>query len=259
MATELLTVLIGAFIGMNSGMFGVGGALLATPLLRVFLELPEVFAVATPLPAAIPAAISGSIVYLRNRLVRFDVAWRTLVTAIPMSQVGVVLTGRTPGPWLMALTGALLAYTAWVFIERGFRRAAPAAADGATEASHPDPMDRPGLLYAGGALAGFLSGFLAIGGGIVLVPVFVKLLGMEAKQAVATSLLCVVALAIPGTIGHAIAGNILWDVALLLAIGVVPFGYLGARLTSSLRTRTLERVYGLVMLVFAVYFVVREL
>jgi uncharacterized membrane protein YfcA len=249
------TAFLGLFIGVNSGMFGVGGALLATPLLRLLLGMPEVLSVATPLPAAIPAAITGSIVYLRSRLVRFDVAWRALVTAIPMSQAGVLLTGRTPGPVLMILTGVMLGYSASVFIERGFRRDGSAAAPVA-EVSEPRP--HPWTLFAGGALAGFISGFLAIGGGIVLVPVFVRLLKLDTKQAVATSLFCVLALAIPGAIGHAVAGNIAWDVALVLAASVIPGSYLGAKLTSSLRTRTLERIYGIVMLCFAVYFAVSE-
>lgn len=249
-----LTVLIGAFIGFNSGMFGIGGALLATPLVRLFLGLSEIHSVATPLPAAIPAAISGSIVYIRNRKVRFDVAWRALVAAIPMSQFGVLLTGRTPGPLLMVLTGAVLAYSAWLFIERGFSKK-----ERVTNETAPGGARPAWMLFAGGALAGFVSGFLAIGGGIILVPVFVKVLRLETKEAVATSLFCVLGLAIPGTIGHAIEGNILWETALLLAAGVVPFGYLGARVSTALRTTTLERTYGLVMLAFAVYFVVRQL
>lgn len=251
---SVMTVLIGAFIGLNSGMFGIGGALLATPLLRLVLGLPEIVSVATPLPAAIPAAISGSLVYLRGRLVRFDVAWRTLLTAIPMSQAGVYMTGRTSGTVLMILTGVMLAYSAWVFIERGFSRTVRPVATSSTA----EPPRPSGLLYVGGALAGFLSGFLAIGGGMVLMPIFVRLLRMETKDAVATSLFCVVALAIPGTIGHSLEGNIDWNVAMLLAAGVVPFGYLGASLMTKLRTRTLERLYGILMLVFALYFVFAE-
>jgi uncharacterized protein len=252
--TELVTVLIGMFIGLNSGMFGVGGALLATPLLRLILGLSEIHSVATPLPAAIPAAISGSIVYIRARMVRFDVAWRALAAAIPMSQVGVLLTGRTHGTVLMVITGVILAYSAWLFIERGFAR--PMTAEESAAVVVPRPR---WMLFAGGALAGFISGFLAIGGGIVLVPVFVKVLRLGTKEAVATSLFCVAALAIPGTIGHAIEGNILWPTALLMSAGVIPFGYIGARAASSMRTRTLERTYGVVMLAFAIYFVINQL
>ena len=47
----LLPILIGLFIGLTAGMFGIGGALMATPLLKLFVGLPSVLALATPLPA----------------------------------------------------------------------------------------------------------------------------------------------------------------------------------------------------------------
>ena len=117
MTTIILTLGIGCVIGFSAGMFGIGGALLATPLLRMILGLPEVIAVATPLPAAIPAAISGSFVYYRKKLIRFDAAWQVLPSALLFSQVGALLTRRTPGGVLMLLTGGVLAYTSWVFID----------------------------------------------------------------------------------------------------------------------------------------------
>lgn len=257
----LLTTAIGAFIGFNSGMFGIGGALLATPLLRVLLGLSEINALATPLPAAIPAALSGTIVYLRKGYVRFDVAWRALIAAVPLSQVGVVLTGHTPGIWLMVITGLVLAYSAWLFIERGYRDVDREAEElgGDADASRVDARRHYAAMYLSGAIAGFVSGFLAIGGGIVLVPAFLKVLKMPTRQAVATSLFCVAGLAIPGTVGHAIARNIDWNTALWLCVGVIPFGYIGAKVASNLKTKTLERSYGFVMLAFAVYFVVQQL
>jgi uncharacterized membrane protein YfcA len=256
-----LTISIGAFIGLSSGMFGIGGALLATPLLRIVLGLTEIHAVATPLPAAIPAALSGTFVYVRKRLVRFDVAWRVLLIAVPFSQVGVLVTELTAGIVLMVLTGIVLGYSAWLFIERGFKRSDAAAQHDETVndvVRQPRTYDTA-MTYLSGAAAGFVSGFLAIGGGIILVPAFLKLLKMPTKEAVATSLFCVAGLAVPGTIGHTIADNIRWDVAVLLAIGVIPFGYLGARIASGMQTKTLERAYGFVMLAFAVFFVAHQL
>lgn len=300
--SEILTVLIGIFVGFSAGIFGIGGALVATPLLRLIIGLPGVFAVATPLPAAIPAALSGSIVYVRKRMIRFDIAWRTLVAAVPFSQIGVYFTGRSSDTLLMVLTGVVLTYSAITFLERGFRRRPvatspdpdPAPLADLTEEFDPielealaetaDPVrpqssdppaqysspvrpqssDSPAqyssaVLFGVGALAGFLSGYLAIGGGIILVPAFVKLLKLPTKDALATSLFCVAGLAIPGTIGHGIAGNIMWSTAFWLSVGVVPLGYVGARVATALRTATLERSYGIVMLAFAVYFTARYL
>lgn len=249
----VLPLVFGAIIGFVSGLFGIGGALIATPLLRIGLGVPELIALATPLPAAIPAAISGSFAYMREQLVRFDVAWRTLLAALPMTFFGAYLTRFVPGQMLMVLTGLLLAYSAWVFVRRGFGKRANTTTDDAAEVAVGPAM------FAAGALAGFLSGFLAIGGGIVLVPAFLKIVRLSVKQALATSLLCVAALAIPGVITHAWLGHIDWNLALLLGAGVIPMSFLGARLATSLNSKTIERVYGIVMLLFAVYFVFRNL
>ena len=63
-----------------------------------------------------------------------------------------------------------------------------------------------------------------------MVPAFVQLARMEVKSAVATSLVCVGAFAIPGTITHALLGHIDWRVAIALIIGVIPGARLGAAL-----------------------------
>lgn len=240
-------------IGLSSGMFGIGGALLATPMLKLWLGLPPLLALATPLPAAIPSAISGTIAYARANLVRFDVAWRTLIFAMPMNIAGAYLTRYTSGTLLMIATGLVLVYSAYTFMQRGWGKEVPEVAQGDAEIP-PGPF-----LYISGAIAGFTSGFLAIGGGIVMVPAFVKVLHMPIKQALATSLLCVAALAIPGVIVHGLLDHIDWQVALTLCITVVPMSYLGARLATSLKNRTLERIYGVAMMIFAIYFIIENL
>lgn len=251
-----ITILIGLFIGMSAGMFGIGGALVATPMLKLWLGLSAKLALATPLPAAIPAALSGSVAYSRAGLVRYDVVWRVLATALPMNVLGAYLTRWAADSLLMIATGCVLAYTAWAFIRRGWKRG-DAGAEGVVEGA---AEQRFGLLaHAAGALAGFTSGFLAIGGGIVMVPAFVRILRMPMKSALATSLVCVAALAIPGVVVHGLLEHIDWDVALILCAAVVPMSYLGARLATRLRNTTLERIYGVVMLAFALYFVVMNL
>ena len=80
-----------------------------------------------------------------------------------------------------------------------------------------------------GVIAGLLSGLLGIGGGIVIVPALAGMLGMPLKRALGTSLVAVVVLVIPGTIVHAVLGNIDWAVALFLTIGSLPGARLGRR------------------------------
>ncbi|MBS1912701.1 MAG: sulfite exporter TauE/SafE family protein [Bacteroidetes bacterium] len=245
-----VTIVIGAIIGVSSGMFGIGGALLATPLLNVWLLLPAKLALATPLPAAIPSSISGSIAYARNRLVRYQVGLRAVMVAMPMTVVGSYLTKVTPDVVLMVATGLTLLFVSWTFLRRGLRK------DSELEALEALPERAFGMeAYLACAVAGFMSGFLAIGGGMVLVPAFVKILRLPMKSALATSLFCVALLALPGVVVHAMLEHIDWNVALILSIAVIPMSYLGARIATRLRNVTLERIYGGVMMLFAIYFI----
>ncbi|MGH9182234.1 MAG: TSUP family transporter [Acidimicrobiales bacterium] len=105
-----------------------------------------------------------------------------------------------------------------------------------------------------GVTAGSLSGLLGVGGGVVLVPGFL-LAGLAVKQAIATSLVCVGAFAVPGTVTHGLIGNVDWRVAAFLTLTVVPGARLGAALTmraSDRRLRvTVSAFLGAVAVVYA--------
>lgn len=249
------TIVVGILTGFSAGMFGIGGALISTPLLRELVHLPEYTALATPLPATLPAAISGSFIYLRERLLRPEIAGWVLLTGIPANVVGVRLVNYVSGPVLMILTGLMLAYSAVIFLQRS--RESKAREKAGLE-EEPERTGR-GVLLATGLLAGFMSGFLAIGGGIVMVPAFVRILRIPTKQALATSLFCVAALAIPGVIGHTINGFIDWRVALILCVTVFPLSALGAKTATRTRSARLEFIYGFAMLVFAIFFIIKNL
>ena len=64
-------------------------------------------------------------------------------------------------------------------------------------------------------------------------------------------------LAVPGTIVHARLGHISWAVAALVAIGAVPFSYLGARVAIRMRASQLERIYGLALTALGAFFLYR--
>jgi uncharacterized membrane protein YfcA len=88
-----------------------------------------------------------------------------------------------------------------------------------------------------GLVAGLLSGLLGIGGGVVMVPAFVQLTGMEVKRAIATSLACVGLFAVPGAVAHTVLDHVAWGTAAALILGVIP----GARVGASLAIRAGDR------------------
>lgn len=239
---------VGLLTGVSSGLFGIGGALIGTPLLRVLAELPPILALATPLPVAIPSALSGAAAYWRRGLVDKTLTVRTLRVAVPMTVLGSAITHWISGAVLMVTTALVLLYVAASMVVRSSAQA--------TTAQTSLPSRR---LTIASAVAGFAAGFLAIGGGIVLVPVFVRWLGVPIHRALATSLVCVAAMAIPGTLVHALLGHIDWVAAALVAVAALPASRLGAAIALRITSRTLEVLYGVVLGLFGVWFLVQTL
>ena len=117
-----------------------------------------------------------------------------------------------------------------------------------------------GWKYAAiGTVAGFVSGLLGVGGGIVMVPAFTLWIGMPLRRALGTSLVVIAALVVPGTIVHWALGNIDWAIFAVLTLGVVPGARLGARVALGVRERTLRRAVGVFLLAVAVLYGIDEL
>lgn len=229
----LLVVLVGLAAGVLSGLFGVGGGIVMTPGLSA-AGLAPITAVATPLPVILPTAAVGAATYARAGEVDARAAAWISVTGAGASAVGAALTEAVDGRVLLIVTACLLAWQA-VAILRG--RHAPAGARDV-------PRSSAWALSAIGVTAGLLSGLLGIGGGIVIVPSLAGMLGFPLKRALGTSLVCVVILVIPGTIVHALLGNIDWTAALLLALGAVPGARVGATIALGTREATLRVLVG---------------
>ncbi|MCX7930573.1 MAG: sulfite exporter TauE/SafE family protein [Chlorobi bacterium] len=241
-------VAVGAITGLCSGLFGIGGALIGTPLLRMVVGMAPLLSLATPLPVSIPSALSGTIAYWRRGMVERSLTLQTLRAALPMTLVGSVLTHWTSGTVLMVATACAVFYVAIAMLRR------PPQTNNALAASN-----SPLRITLATGFAGFIAGFLAIGGGMVLVPVFVRWLGVPIHRALATSLVCVAALAVPGTIVHGVLGHIDWQAAAVLAVASIPASQLGARLALRFPSRPLEIVYGGLLVLFGVWFLVRTL
>ncbi|HVP56621.1 MAG TPA: sulfite exporter TauE/SafE family protein, partial [bacterium] len=180
---------MGAIIGFSSGLFGVGGSSVATPLLRL-MDVPRFAALASPLPVNLPTAIVGGITYWLKRKVRGRLVLLTALTGAPAVVAGSYLSKDVPGRILMALTGGFVVVVSlWLVRQRdggeGHRECAPAW-----------------LLLAIGAITGFLSGLLANGGGFLLMPAYLLLCRLDIQEAAATSLVAALFLAVPGTIVH---------------------------------------------------------
>jgi len=248
MSENLLLILIGAILGILSGLFGVGGSSIATPLLRL-IDIPRMIALATPLPVTLPTAIIGGIVYWRHGFVNLRAVYWTTIGGIPTVLLGAFLTSEVPGRILMALTGLFVII---VGIRLLFKLT--------KSKSLPSKRhDRWSFYVLIGIFTGVFSGLLANGGGFLLLPAYLLLSHFSPKEAAATSLVAVSLLAIPGTVAHYIMGHINFKIAALLAIGVIPSTYLGAHIGLSLSKERARWYFGFFLLIFGLFFLLRTL
>ncbi len=247
---DLLTAVVGLLTGALSGAFGVGGATISTPGIRLLGVAPLV-AVGTTLPAILPSAVSGGLRYRAEGMVD----WRAVAWSAPAGMVasvaGAAVAGLVPGQGhvLQLLTAALLGVSAW---RTAISIRSAEDGDGADHAMSPTAPSAP-VLAAVGVAAGSLSGLLGIGGGILLVPAFHHI-GLSMRVSIATSLVCVGLLAVPGTLAHAVLGNIDWRVAAVLAVAVVPGARIGAAASLRLRDRRLNQTVAFGLGVIAVVY-----
>ena len=250
MSESLIALLIGVFTGFLSGLMGIGGGAIGTPLIRLLLDAPPVIALATTMPVIFPSGLSGSIAYYRERMIDFSLAGLVLITALPMTWIGATVSHQMEGRILMLLTAVFLLVVGSSFLVRSYLFAG--AGDHSPKHSIP-------LSLAAGVLGGFLAGLLAIGGGVIYVPIFVRLFRRPMKTALATSLFVVMLVAIPGSIRHAQLQHIDWEIAGYVSLGVLPASFLGARYALTLRNTTLERLFGILTILFGVYFFFSQL
>lgn len=216
-------IAVGVAAGLLSGAAGLGGAIISTPGIRL-VGAPPLVAVGTTVPAIIVASASGSWNYLRSRSCDLPVAAATAVPGVAFTVLGALATKLVGGRPLMLATACLVVYggTRVLF---GRRRNETSGGGGRG--------GRGGLLMAAGigVVAGFLSGSLGIGGGIVMLPAYFRLLKMPIKETTGTSLIVAGMMAVPGTLMHWRLGNIDWALAAGLSAGAVVGSYLGSKLT----------------------------
>lgn len=104
-----------------------------------------------------------------------------------------------------------------------------------------------------GLLAGLLGALCGVGGGLVMVPAFVAALGLEHKQAVATSMAVIIVTAAAATANNSrVLGLIDWKVVLTVGLASAVAAWFGSDLMKTLSNQTLTRIFGTVLIVFGV-------
>ena len=242
-------VLAGLGVGVVFGLFGAGGSAFATPVLAV-LGVPGLLAVASPLPAMVPAAFVSARRYLASGNLDRRVARLAIGGGVPGTLLGALASRLVGGDGLLVLSGLLL-------LGIGARMLVPdrvgAAARCATR------RENSAIVVGSAFGVGLLTGLLANGGGFLLVPVFVLVLGLTAVEAAGTSMVVVGVLTIPTLATHWALGHIDWTVASGFAVGLIPASIVGARLAQKVSSAHSRLAFGTMLVGFSIWFLIRQL
>ncbi|MBK6604480.1 MAG: sulfite exporter TauE/SafE family protein [Leptospiraceae bacterium] len=233
----LLFFIGGVLAGIIAGLLGVGGGIIIVPMLVFFGKLP-VNAVATSSLAIVITSISGSFQNWREGNLNFKKVISLGLPAVATAQLGVYLASHFSPLLLLSLFAILLFVNVYlVSLRRRLVTVENVSVD----------HDRIFLntILTGGA-AGILSGLFGVGGGVIMVPLQMLLLGEKIKVAIQTSLGVIILTAISASIGHAVAGNILLTEGLLIGFG----GLVGAQFGTRFLPRLSDRVVTIGFLSF---------
>lgn len=288
---------LGIVIGVLSGLLGVGGGTIMVPVFRLLLQMSPLASTATSLFTVVPTSAAGAVTHWRNKTCLVPIGIAAGLGGALMSPLGVRLAAISPA-WLVMLAAAVvILWSAYKMFSKALKKPARAAGEStestssaaatvstestsspastesktsgvatpSTTSKTETPVSRQftkNELFKAvlvGLAAGLASGYVGVGGGFLMVPLFITIYQCSMHEASGTSLVAVMILAIPGIVQQGLYGNIDYLVGICIAIGSIPGGIVGARLSKRVPERQLRLIFGCFLLVAAVLLVVNEI
>lgn len=269
-----MTVLIGIFIGLVLGLTGSGGSILAVPLFIVVLNLEPVKAIGLSLGVVATSAIIGVIGHLKSKNILWLPAITFAVIGSAVTPLGHLIGKQLPQTAVMFGFIALIILVAILM----WRKSNTAPEDtkvvragvyqhdsnqGLCKMNNNKPfqLGLPCIMgISGGAmLTGILSGLFGVGGGFIIVPTLIILLGISIQQAVASSLLIISFVSTSGFINYALSTpkinfGLLGEVIVGGAIGML----IGLALSKRLSGPKLQKFFVVILLLLAGLLLVKQ-
>ena len=266
-----LIVFIGMIVGALSGLFGVGGGFLMTPLL-IFLGIPPVVAVGSEAPHVLASSVSGVIAHWRKKNVDFKMGFFLLSGGIIGSTLGVNLFKllKTYGQIDIVIQFLFLIFLGFIGISMAFESAKTTIKNYQTTSAirtklhqhswiHGLPFKlrfHRSKLYISaippiliGFFVGVLSAMMGVGGGFIMIPAMVYILGMSTNVVVGTSLFQIIFVTANSTFFQSYLNQTV-DIVLsaLMIIGGVIGAQIGVRIGSKLKAEYLRGILAILVL-----------
>ena len=260
----LIVFLIGIVSSITGALLGIGGGIIIVPALAIFLKLPMQNAIAVSLATIVSTSILVTSKNIKKNLINMDMALTlelsTSIFAIAASFIAITINQNL----LKGLFGFFLLFIAYLMYKK------PKRADNLTlhEAKYyyHDPkigktvyynVENPKAAIAISSAAGFLSGMLGIGGGVIKVPILNGVCKIPMKVASATSALMVGMTAAVASLVYFRHGFEMPNLILFTSLGAVVGSKIGLRISGSAKNETIEKIFVGVLILTAIEMIIK--
>ncbi|GAT07964.1 sulfite exporter TauE/SafE family protein [Mycolicibacterium novocastrense] len=247
-----ITLALGAVIGVFLGLLGGGGSILAVPALVYVLAVPVEQAIPMSLVVVAVASAVGALPKVRAGQVQWRLAGVFAAAGIPATFVGSSIGRHLPESVL------LLGFAA-VMVIAGIRMVMDNADTGTACTVGDSGINWRRCATRSipvGLAVGVLTGLFGVGGGFLVVPALVLLLGVQMPIAIGTSLLIIVANSVAGSLAHASQSSIDWIITAAFVATAVAGSLIAGQVGTRLDTGRIQRWFAYLVFAVAAYVVV---
>ncbi len=242
MAQLALDLVLGFGIGLSLGLMGGGGSLLTVPALVYLVGQTPQAAVTTSLAIVGANSLMGASFHRAQGTLNWTVALSFGGAGMLVAYLAAGLSTMMPDALLLVAFAILMLLVGILLLTRGNREAA----------GFDSPRPLP-IVIASGAGVGLLTGILGVGGGFLIVPALVMLVGLPMQMAVGTSLIIIAMNSLAGFLGHAGDGSLNLTLTLIFTVAGLLGTFVGARLNKRLPAWKLQKVFAGFVIVLALF------
>jgi uncharacterized membrane protein YfcA len=233
---------IGLAAGAFGGLVGLGGGVIMIPLLVRLFKFSQHQAHGTSLMALVFTGLTGAVTYYLNGSVDLTAAVCLAAAAIFTARFGALYAHALPEWQLKRAFGCFLIGVSLLLLSK------PYMSHLAFLAQPASGWHKVAILLASGAAAGFISGMMGVGGGAVMTPAMVLLVGFNQYTAQGSALLAMVPAGSVGAYTHWRLGNVVTKILPGLIIGIILGTFLGGSLAHLLTEADLRLVFAAVLI-----------
>lgn len=250
----IICILAGLGAGLGTGFAGMSAAVVITPMLVTFLDVPTHLAIGVALASDVLASAISAVTYGRNKKIDIKNSKYLIMSVLVFTVIGSLISHQVP-------SSSMGSFSIYMSLLLGLKFLLGKEKN--KEKKQLDVSDKMKIILPllCGALIGFICGFIGAGGGIMMLLLLTTVLGYELKTAVGTSVFIMTFTALFGASSHFILSGEIpsYTIIITCCISTLIFALLGARFANKVSPKVLNKATGIVITTISVVIIIFNL